>query len=72
MKSTALSHRVVLHKVVEKDEYTMRRVLVPTDSRDTLYRKSGQCSVQIRAARLPTDPSETGLEVMRVYGERDF
>ena len=72
MKSTALSHRVVLHKVVEKDEYTMRRVLVPTDSRDTLYRKSGQCSVQIRAARLPTDPSETGLEVMRVYGERDL
>ena len=45
---------------------------MPTDSRDTLYRKSGQCSVQIRAARLPTDPSETGLEVMRLYGERDL
>ena len=72
MKATALSHRVVLHKVVTKEDYIMRRALVPIDSRDTLYRKSGQCSVQIRAARLPLDPNENGLEVMRVFGEKDL
>ena len=72
MKSTALTHRVVMQWGFQKEDYIMRRALVPLDARDVLYRKSGQCSIQIRAARLPSDPHEAGFEVMRVFGEKDL
>ena len=63
VKSAGLMNKAVLHRVVDKDTYIMRRALIPLESRDGLYKKSGQCSVQIRAARLPLDPW--------VFGEND-
>ena len=66
VKAAGIREKTVLNRVVEKSGYFMRRAMIPPSSRDTLYCKSGQNSVQIRAARRPFDPPEPGLEVLKV------
>ena len=71
VKTAGIKDKSVLHKVVEKSGYFMRRVMIPFSARDFLYSKSGQNSVQIRAARRPFDPPEPGMEVLKTENIHD-
>ncbi|CAE7634871.1 unnamed protein product [Symbiodinium necroappetens] len=72
LKSLGLLSQSIMHKTIEKQDYFVRRVQIPSGARDAVYRRSGACSVQCRAVRGPRDPQEMGLEVMKVHGEQNL
>eukprot|EP00435_Cladocopium_sp_Y103_P029033 s954_g7.t1 len=66
IKSVDIEKHVVLHKTMEKPGYIAKKLQVPEDSRDDLYRLSGRSSVQFRPARTAFDPPEENLEILRL------
>ena len=61
LKSLGLLSQSILHKTIEKQDYFVRRVQIPSDARDSVYRRSGACSVQCRAGSGPTGSTRSGL-----------
>eukprot|EP00439_Symbiodinium_sp_Y106_P066693 s1084_g10.t3 len=72
IRASGLQARAILHRTNVKDGYLAKRVQIPKASRNFVYKKSGQNSIQFRAARLPGDPQEENIEVLRVYGEENL
>ena len=66
IKSLEKDQQVVLHKTMEKPGYVAKKLQVPEESRDDLYRLSGRSSVQFRPARTAYDPAEDGIEILRL------
>ncbi|CAE7364900.1 unnamed protein product [Symbiodinium natans] len=56
----------IQHRTVVKQDYVCKRLMIPYETRDRLYVKSGAFSVQVRPCRRPSDPAESGLELLRV------
>ncbi|CAE7579395.1 unnamed protein product, partial [Symbiodinium microadriaticum] len=72
IRASGLQNRAILHRTNVKDGYLAKRVQIPKASRNFVYKKSGQNSIQFRAARLPGDPQEDNIEILRVYGEENL
>lgn len=58
--------KCVQYRSSEKNGYLCKRIQVPDDSRDDLYKLSGKCGIQFRAIRVHDSPPESGLEVLRL------
>ena len=60
----------IQHRTNSKENYIVKRLMIPSGLRNRLYSKSGAFSVQIRPCRRPSDPLEQGLELLRVEDTR--
>ena len=70
--ASGIRDRTILHRTNLKEGYLSKRVQIPKDSRNHVYKKSGQNSIQFRAARMPDDPPEENIEILKVFGEANL
>ena len=70
--ASGIRDRSVLHRTNAKDGYLAKRIQIPKTSRNYVYKKSGQNSIQLRAARSTGDPQEENIEILRIFGEANL
>ncbi|CAE7245148.1 unnamed protein product [Symbiodinium sp. CCMP2592] len=66
LTSALIRQEAVGYEPFVKDDYLVRKVLIPACARDSLYRLSAARSIQIKAKRTVTDAPEQGLEVIKI------
>ena len=66
LTSAMIRQEAVGYEPFVKDDYLVRKVLIPACARDSLYRLSAERSIQIKAKRMVTDAPEQGLEVIKI------
>ena len=66
LESLELLNKSIIHKVSVKDDYVCCRLQIPFAGRDIVYAKSGAACIQFRQLRLPRDPMEPQVEVLKL------